>query len=152
MHKLSSEQSCHEVWLSKLPHAQQGVPDDEECSFVSLKFIFQAGCCSSSVTCKAWSVWMQQWPSPAWKNSEALHTPAGQNTPFSSKQQAKPSLEAQLGFMPHRNLESLQEDAPPLGSSPSAASLSSQSFASALSKDMQAQDAPSGRLAVTAML
>ena len=84
--------------------------------------------------------------------SKNLHAPAGQPTPFSSKQQAKPSFDAQLRFMPHRNLESLQEDAPPLGSSPSAASLSSQSFASALSNDVQAQDTPPGRLVVIAML
>ena len=88
-------------------------------------------------------------------DSKKSHAPAGQSLPFSSKQQAKPSLEAPLRFLrqPHRNLESLQEDAPPLGSSPSAASLSSyQSFASALSKDMQAQDTPPGRLVVIAML
>lgn len=37
MRKLSSGQSCHEVWLSKLSWAHQGVPDDGERLFVSLQ-------------------------------------------------------------------------------------------------------------------
>ena len=36
LHKLSSEQYNHEVWLSRLLQAHQAVPDDGECSFVSI--------------------------------------------------------------------------------------------------------------------
>ena len=86
-------------------------------------------------------------------SSEGLRAPAGHDIPFSSEQQAKQSSDAPLRFLqqPHRNLVSLQEDAPLLGVSPSAASLSSESFASALSEDLQAQDTPPGRHAIIAM-
>ena len=113
LHKLSSGQS--------LSWAHQGAPDDGERSFVSLQalsasLLLEQVCDPQGIGVCVCSI--LQWPSHA--TTEDLHAPAGQNIPFSARQQAKPGLEAPLRFLrqPHRNLESLQEDAPAAGQPP----------------------------------